>query len=178
MGPEAAPKNLTDAEPRCMDGGGAICAVAARGVESNDKRRYALAERGCATGSRASCEIKWIAQSKGYGTKADAKGARAAATAACDAKDPHGCYALAVMYEVLFHAENKDNVRAIEKYTWACENGYGRACYDLAVIATSGRGDTPKDLKRAMEHHKRACSLKFKTSCLKISTLAKQIAAP
>jgi len=74
-----------------------------------------------------------------------------------------GCGNLGRMY-ALGHGVAKDEFRAADNYSKACDWGMARSCRDLAISYQYGEG-VVRDISKSVTLYKRACSMGDKNAC-------------
>ncbi|WP_069632422.1 tetratricopeptide repeat protein [Campylobacter pinnipediorum] len=92
---------------------------------------------------------------------------------ACDLKLATACSNLGQIYEKGLDGKSPDFKKAMNLYSYACQNNDGVGCYNesIALYGFSKYYDQEYNLKKSMFLLKKSCKLEYKQACLLLEQL-------
>lgn len=135
------------------------------GVTEDMARSADLFRQSCEADYPLGCVFHSFALSSGLGGKpADAPGAVAALTKACDSGSPSGCNLLGVMY-VKGEMVDADVATAAGLFEKACKGGHAESCFNIGEqLLLSAKGDGADD-PAALAMLNKACDGDYADGC-------------
>lgn len=131
-----------------------------KGVDQNYTKALKFYNRACEySESGMGCSNLGSMYNEGKGVSKDYLKAKGFFEQACERQEPHGCYNLGYIYELLYKKGqgNKESyTQAAFYYDKACKKNFGLGCNNLGVLYLNGLG---------VKQNKRKAKKLFKKSC-------------